>query len=79
MEIILSQSIYFFQAVEAQVKEYCFITVMTQKYRNFIYLGPTGISAANIGGATIHSGLGIKPAMKLLDLNEKSKAASRNK
>ena len=52
---------------------------MTQKYQNFIYLGPTGISAANIGGATIHSGLGIKPAMKLLDLNEKSKAASRNK
>ena len=29
-------------------------------------LGPTGISAVNIGGTTIHSGLGIKPRTKLL-------------
>ena len=26
-----------------------------------LLLGPTGISAVNIGGATIHSGLGMKP------------------
>ena len=44
-----------------------------------LLLGPTGISAVNIGGTTIHSGLGIKPGIKLLDLNDKSKAALRNK
>ena len=37
--------------------------------------GPTGISAVNIGGTTIHSGLGIKPGIKLLGLNDKFKAA----
>ena len=42
-------------------------------------LGPTGISAVNIGGTTIHSGLGIKPGAKLLGLNDKSKAALRNR
>ena len=26
-----------------------------------LILGPTGISAVNIGGTVIHSGLGIKP------------------
>ena len=26
-----------------------------------LILGPTGISAVNIGGTAIHSGLGIKP------------------
>ena len=44
-----------------------------------LFLGPTGISAVNIGGTTIHSGLGIKPGIKLLGLNDKSKAALRNK
>ena len=44
-----------------------------------LLLGPTGISAVNIGGTTIHSGLGIKPGIKLLGLNDKCKAALRNK
>ena len=44
-----------------------------------LMLGPTGISAVNIGGTTIHSGLGIKPGAKLLGLNDKSKAALRNR
>ena len=41
-------------------------------------LGPTRISSVNIGGTTIHSGVGIKPGAKLLDLNDKSKADLRN-
>ena len=41
-------------------------------------LGPTGISAVNISGTTIHSGLAIIPATKLLGLNDKSKAALRD-
>ena len=44
-----------------------------------LLLGPAGISAVNIGGTTIHSGLGIKPGIKLLGLNDKSKAALRNR
>ena len=44
-----------------------------------LLLGPTGISSGNIGGTTIYSGLGIKPGIRLLGLNEKSKAALRNK
>ena len=43
-----------------------------------LLLGPTAISAVNMGGTTIHSGIGIKPGINLLDLNEKSKAALRN-
>ena len=39
-----------------------------------LLLGPTGISAINIGGTTIHSGLAHKPGTKLLGLNGKSKA-----
>ena len=42
-------------------------------------LRPTRISAVNIGGTTIHSGIGIKPGAKLLGLNDKSKAALRNR
>ena len=42
-------------------------------------LGTTGISAINIGGTTIHSGLGIKPGTKVLGLNDKSKATFRNR
>ena len=42
-------------------------------------LGPTGISALNICGTTIYSSLGIKPGAKLLGLNDKSKAALRNR
>ena len=44
-----------------------------------LLLGSTGISAVDIGGTTIHSGLSIKPGIELLGLNNKSKAASRNK
>ena len=44
-----------------------------------LLLGPTGISVVNIGGTTIHSGLGIKPGTKLYGLNDKSKAALRNR
>ena len=44
-----------------------------------LLLGPTGISSGDIGGTTIHLGLGIKPGIRLLGLNEKSKAAIRNK
>ena len=44
-----------------------------------LLLGPAGISAVNIGGTTIHSGLGIKPGIKLLGLKDKSKAALRNR
>ena len=42
-------------------------------------LEPTGISAVNIGRTTIHLGLGIKPGVKLLGLNDKSKAALINR
>ena len=38
-----------------------------------LLIGPTGVSAVNIGGTTVHSGLGIKPGIKLLGLNDKSK------
>ena len=41
-------------------------------------LRPTGTSTVDIGGTTIHFGLGIKPGIKLLSLNDKSKAALRN-
>ena len=44
-----------------------------------IFVGSTGISAVNIGGATIHSGLGIEPGIHLLGLNDKSKAGLRNR
>ena len=42
-------------------------------------MGPTGISAVNIVGTIIHSGLGIKPGVKLLGLSDKMKASLRNK
>ena len=42
-------------------------------------MGPTGISAVNIGGITIHSGLGIKPRVKLLGLRDEMKTSLRNK
>ena len=42
-------------------------------------LGTTGILVINIGGTTIHSGLGIKPGTKVLGLNDKSKATFRNR
>ena len=45
----------------------------------FLLLGVTGISAVNIGGTTTHSGLAINPGTKLLGLNDKSKAALRNR
>ena len=43
-----------------------------------LLLWTTAISAVNIGGTTIHSGIWIKSVSKLLGLNNKSKAASRN-
>ena len=42
-------------------------------------LGPTGISAVNMDGPTIHSGLAIEPGTKLSGLNDKSKAVLRNR
>ena len=44
-----------------------------------LLIRPAEISTVNIGDTTIHSGLGIKPGIKLLVLNDKSKAALRNK
>ena len=44
-----------------------------------LLLGPTRISTVNIGRNTTHSGLGIKPVIKLLSLNDKSKATLRNR
>ena len=44
-----------------------------------LLLNPTGTSAVNIGGTTIHLGICIKPGIKLLGLNDKSKVALRNK
>ena len=40
-------------------------------------LGPTGISAVNIVGTVIHSGLETKSGTKLLDLNDTFKVALR--
>ena len=50
----------------------------TEKPR-VLLLGPTGISAVNVGGITIHTGIEIKLRAKLLGLNHKSKAALRNR
>ena len=44
-----------------------------------LLLGPTGISAANTGGTTIHSGPAIKPGKRLLGIKDKSKVALRYK
>ena len=44
-----------------------------------LLLGPTGISAVNIGGTNIDFGLRIKPGTRLLGLNDKTKAALRNR
>ena len=49
-----------------------------EKLRVFL-LGPTRISAVTKGGTTNHSGVAIKPGTKLLGLNDKSKAALRNR
>ena len=43
-----------------------------------LLLDPTGISAVNIGGTTIHSDLGINPGPKCLGLSDKMKASLRN-
>ena len=43
-----------------------------------LLLGPTAISAVNIGRTTTHSGLEFKPGTKLHGLNEKSAGALRN-
>ena len=42
-------------------------------------LGSTGISAVNTGETILHSGIGIKPGIKSLGSNDKSKAALRNR
>ena len=44
-----------------------------------LLLGPTEISVVNIDRTTINLGLGIKPGIKLLGLNNKSKTALRNR
>ena len=44
-----------------------------------LLLGPTGISVVNIDGTTIHCGLAITPGTWLPGLNDKSKAALRNR
>ena len=44
-----------------------------------LLLGPTGISAVNIYGTTIHSGLGITSHGKYNKLGHKPKAYLRNK
>ena len=44
-----------------------------------LLLGPTRISAINIGVTTIHYYLGIKPGTKLLGLNDTSKAGWGNR
>ena len=49
----------------------------SQKKTRDHLLGPTGISTVSTCWITIHSGLGIILGPKLLDLNEKSKAALR--
>ena len=41
--------------------------------------GRTGISAVNVGGNAIHSGVGVKPRRKLLCLNDKPNAGLRNR
>ena len=56
----------------------CFIILDLEKPR-VLLLGHTGMSTVNIGGTTIYSGLGIKPQTNLLGLNDKSKAALRNR
>ena len=44
-----------------------------------LLLGPTEISVVNIDRTTINPGLGIRPGIKLLGLNNKSKTALRNR
>ena len=44
-----------------------------------LLFGPKGISVVKTNESIIHSGLGIKHGTKILGLNEKSKAALRNR
>ena len=57
------------------------MTVKTHKNGEFLLLllGPTGISTINIVRTNTYSGLGIKPGAMLLGLNDKSKAALKNR
>ena len=50
----------------------------SEKPRVLVF-GSTRISAANISGTTIYSGLEIKHGKKLFSLNDKSRAALRNR
>ena len=90
MDMTFNQGTCFIHAVEDKkislVKVICMAISKTLFYHckdpeksRVLLLGTTGISAVNIGGTTIHSGLGIKLGTKLLGLNEKSKAALRNR
>ena len=45
----------------------------------FCFLSPTGVAAININGTTIHSGFGINVGSKSYPLNDKQRAALRNK
>ena len=89
---MLNQFTYFFRVVEALANliwwKYIIDNAISktspyhckdpEKHR-ILGLGPTRISAVNIGGTSIHSGLGdIKPWIKLLGLSDKSKATVRN-
>ena len=49
------------------------------QYRLVLLLGQAGILVVNVGGIIIYSGVGIEPGIKLLSLNDKSKASSRNR
>ena len=60
-------------------QKHCFVIVEILKSLRVLLLSPTGIPAVNIGGTTIHEGLGIKPGIRLLGLNSRSKTVLRNK
>ena len=60
-------------------QKHCFVIVEILKNLRVLLLSPTGISAVSIGGTAIHEGLGIKPGIRLLDLNNRSKTILRNK
>ena len=91
MDMMLNQLTYFFQAVQGTSKSHLVKVIFHAISKTLLYhckdpenprvllLGPTGISVVNIDGTIIHSGFGIKPGTKLLGLNDKSKAALRNR
>ena len=91
MDMMLNQLTYFFQVVQGTSKSHLVKVIFHAISKTLLYhckdpenprvllLGPTGISVVNIDGTIIHSGFRIKPGTKLLGLNDKSKAALRNR